>query len=167
MSIESYNDSQFKKFKVKYKKLVEEKIKNHGHFIQGVLDSISYTVGLSGQPGKDYELFTDSPQNLLPCLMNDTSVIPGHKQIFEMKGFVVKLSDNSEQPSRAGYYEITDPDFIELLATHYAKGWESFGYRDKINKVFYVTYADVNNKLFWEIDEDFENEYISNLKTNI
>ena len=132
-----------------YHRYVYEKILTHGHAIQSVFLSHSYTIGLAS---KGYEVVTNlhGVVSLIGEMLNipkNSTPVPG--KVYLSEESVCKL-EGGDEASRFGFIEITNRKFIRLLAEHLCLGWKNLIYGKIPEKVYLAVAGDVNNKLPWE-----------------
>lgn len=132
-----------------YHRDIYEKILTHGHAIQSVLRSHSYTIGLAS---KGYEVITNmsGAVSLIGEMLNipkNSTPIPG--KVYLSEKTVCELEGVTEA-TRFGFIEITNRKFIRLLAEHLCLGWKNLIYGKIPERVYLAVAGDVNNKLPWE-----------------
>ncbi len=132
-----------------YHRDIYEKILTHGHAIQSVFRSHSYTIGLAS---KGYEVITNvhGVVSLIGEMLNipkNSTPVPG--KVYLSEESVCKLEGGAEA-TRFGFIEITNRKFIRLLAEHLCLGWKNLIYGKIPEKVYLAVVGDVNNKLPWE-----------------
>ena len=132
-----------------YHRCLYEKILTHGHAIQSVFRSHSYTIGLAS---KGYEVITNvhGVVSLIGEMLNipkKSTPVPG--KVYLSEESVCKLEGGAEA-TRFGFIEITNRKFIRLLAEHLCLGWKNLIYGKIPERVYLAVAGDVNNKLPWE-----------------
>lgn len=132
-----------------YHRDIYEKILTHGHAIQSVFRSHSYTIGLAS---KGYEVISNihATVNLIGEMLNipkNSTPVPG--KVYLSEETVCKLGDVAEA-TRFSFIEITDKKFIRLLAEHLCLGWKNLIYGKIPEKVYLAVAGDLNNRLPWE-----------------
>ncbi len=132
-----------------YHKGIYETILTHGHVIQSVSRSHSYTIGLTS---KGYEVITNmfGPVSLIGEMLNiPKNSTPVLGKVYLSENTVCKMEGVTEA-TRFGFIEITNRKFIRLLAEHLCLGWKNLIYGKIPEKVYLAVAGDVNNKLPWE-----------------